>query len=137
MNKWQIEATAKILYEEYYFLKQEEIHLCFDNGKKGKYGTAFNRLDGQVLSEWLAQYCTERSDAAEGWSIQKHKQLTAPVEPAGKPTPEVQEQIEQIKKKIKKAPKTKPPQKTATTEQEKNHEARLWYAKKQKNEAKK
>ena len=75
MDRKQAEETSRLLLKEYYFLKVEDLKLFSDNFKLGKYGTIFDRIDGNVILEKLALYCNDRSEKAEAISLQKHKEL--------------------------------------------------------------
>ena len=43
--------------------------------KKGAFGQAYGRLDGQVILEWFRQYETQRVKAADEVSYQEHQSL--------------------------------------------------------------
>ena len=73
----QIKMTAEFIYEEFYFLNVADLHLCFKNGMKGKYGELYNRIDGQIIIRWLKEYENERIEFAENRSYQKHSSLTS------------------------------------------------------------
>lgn len=84
MNDMQLAETVKLIMQQYYFLKLEDLKLCFDGMKCGKYidgGRLFDRLDGQIILLALQQYTEERMAIAEQLNADKHKQaLTTPEE---------------------------------------------------------
>lgn len=65
MNAGQIGVTVDFILEDYYFLKPDDLKLCFRNAMKGYYGKVYNRLDGQIILSWLHAYADERIAAAE------------------------------------------------------------------------
>lgn len=69
MNDIQAAQTADLIIEEYYFLKPDDFKLCFTRAKKGYYGKVFDRIDGQVIFEWLNQYTNDRMTTASDTSI--------------------------------------------------------------------
>lgn len=78
MNDYQCAETVKLIMQQYYFLKLEDLKLCFDGMKCGKYldgGKLFDRLDGQIILLALQQYTEERIAIAEQLNADKHKQL--------------------------------------------------------------
>lgn len=62
MTDGQVAETTSLLMDEFYYLKPEDFKLCFTNAKKGNYGQIFNRIDGQILFEWLNKYMVERTE---------------------------------------------------------------------------
>lgn len=71
MGAVQVASTADLIIEEYYFLKPDDFKLCFTRAKKGYYGKVFDRIDGQVIFEWLNQYTNDRMTTASDTSIQE------------------------------------------------------------------
>lgn len=74
MNPEQIVQTAKMVAKDYYFLKPEDFKLCFDNAKRGKYGTIYDRMDGVIIFGWLDNYVNGRMNHAEQRSEEKHNE---------------------------------------------------------------
>lgn len=71
MKDTQAAQTADLIIEEFYFLKPDDFKLCFTRAKKGYYGKVFDRIDGQVIFEWLNQYTNDRMTTASDTSIQE------------------------------------------------------------------
>ena len=65
MTPFQIDVAAEIICREYYYLKLEELRLCFINAISGKYGKIYNRIDAAVICEWLTQYVNKRAVVSE------------------------------------------------------------------------
>jgi len=82
MNAAQLKETAKLIINEFYFLKLEDLDLFFRRLKTGFYGDLFNRIDGLVIMAKLREYCAERIEKAEGLSLTAHKTVNEPI--AGK-----------------------------------------------------
>jgi len=60
-----MDCTLSII-EKYWQLRPEEIMYCFKQGKLGKYGPVYNKLDTPTILTWLHKYDTgERLDAIE------------------------------------------------------------------------
>lgn len=78
MGAIQVATTADLIIEEYYFLKPDDFKLCFNRAKKGYYGKVYDRIDGQVIFEWLNAYTNDRMTTASDTSIQEAEQLKFP-----------------------------------------------------------
>lgn len=78
MGAVQVASTADLIIDEYYFLKPDDFKLCFTRAKKGYYGKVFDRIDGQVIFEWLNQYTNDRMTTACDTSIQEAERFKAP-----------------------------------------------------------
>lgn len=72
MDEMQIATTADLILEDYFFLKLDDLKLCFRNAMKGYYGRIYNRMDGQTILLWLRQYTEERHAAAEAEALSEH-----------------------------------------------------------------
>lgn len=77
MGADQIAQTIQLIQEEYFMLKPEDFKLCFNNAKKGKYGKVYDRLDGQIILEWISKYQADRFSHSEQKSIQRHYEINA------------------------------------------------------------
>lgn len=73
MNDKQLIETAKLIMNEFYFLKISDFQLFFSRFKSGYYGQLFDRLDGSVIIIALRAYCEERITTAESLSLEAHK----------------------------------------------------------------
>lgn len=69
MGAVQVATTADLIIEEYYFLKPDDFKLCFNQAKKGQYGKVYDRIDGQVIFDWLSTYVSDRMHTAREQSI--------------------------------------------------------------------
>jgi hypothetical protein len=54
----QVYECATLLAEKYWYLRLEEFVYVFKQARLGKYGKVYDRLDVQVISEWLSTYDT-------------------------------------------------------------------------------
>lgn len=72
MTDNQIAQTVDLILEDFWMLKLEDIKVCFNNAKKGKYGQLYNRLDGMVILEWLQRYTDERIGFSDEQSYNEH-----------------------------------------------------------------
>lgn len=69
MGGVQVAQTADLIIEEYYYLKPDDFKLCFTRAKKGQYGKVYDRIDGQVIFDWLNAYNKDRMAEAEAAAI--------------------------------------------------------------------
>jgi len=75
MNQTQIARASDLIINEYYFLKPDDFKLCFNNAIIGKYGKTYDRIDIQVICDWLNQYCADRLNVAENLQYSEHCNL--------------------------------------------------------------
>ena len=61
MSDNQILDAAFMLYNEFKHYNMYDIGVCFKQGKTGKYGKVYDRIDGGVLFEWLRLYDIDRT----------------------------------------------------------------------------
>lgn len=59
MNRYQIEETAEMLYDNFYYLNLADLNLFFTQLKQGKY-EMYESLDGNKLMNWLSKYVDQR-----------------------------------------------------------------------------
>lgn len=52
----QIMQTIDLILEDFSVYKIDFFIACFNKAKKGFYGKQYDRLDGQIIFEWLTQY---------------------------------------------------------------------------------
>lgn len=69
MGAVQIAQTAMLIIEDFYYLKPDDFKLCFSRAKKGLYGKVYDRIDGQVIFDWLNAYNRDRALEAESLSV--------------------------------------------------------------------
>lgn len=73
MSVEQVATTINLLMDEYYFLKLDDFKMCFKRVMLGKYGKVYNRIDGQMILEWVHTYLKERTEVADDLSYNAHK----------------------------------------------------------------
>ena len=56
MNDIQVAQTADLIIDNYFWFNIEDFKLCFNMAKAGKFGKVYDRIDGQVIMDWLATY---------------------------------------------------------------------------------
>lgn len=71
MNQDQIVNLTEIILEDYYYMKLDDLKLCFKNAMKGKYGQTY-RMDASVILGWLEKYTEERLNEADNVSYENH-----------------------------------------------------------------
>lgn len=72
MTGQQIAQTAEMILQKYNYLKLDDLKLCFNNAKQGVYGKIYDRLDGQVIFEFLNAYSDSRAVEAERLNLLAH-----------------------------------------------------------------
>lgn len=77
MSEYQIRECCDLIREQYNYLTPADLKVFTAGVKSGKYGTSYNRIDTQVVMEWLQKYVQERFEAAEYYQNKAHKQLRA------------------------------------------------------------
>lgn len=58
LNSFQVYEATQLICKEFWYLRLEELILIFKNGKLGKYGRIYNKLDITIISDWINQYET-------------------------------------------------------------------------------
>lgn len=64
MSPEQMEETAFMIYQEYYYMNLADINLVFRKIKKGEFGQLFAELDGVKILGWFEKYNQERMTTA-------------------------------------------------------------------------
>jgi hypothetical protein len=72
MTPAQIEETAIILFQEYYYLNIADINLVFRRIKKGEFGQLFAEIDGIKILSWFEQYAQERMRTSADQEMVNH-----------------------------------------------------------------
>jgi len=62
MNANQIRFGAGLLLEKFWYLKLEDFSLCFRKGIAMEYGKLYDRMDIQIIIDWVNQYEQERNN---------------------------------------------------------------------------
>jgi hypothetical protein len=62
MTENQIQFAGEMIVEKFWYLKLEDFALCFRRGLVGDYGKIYDRMDVQVLCEWLNEYESKRNE---------------------------------------------------------------------------
>ena len=82
----QFAKLPQMIYDDANYLGLEDLKLCFLKAIKGHYGKSYDRLDAQIIFEWLNAYKAERADVKMNYQVQKHdefKQLDQKVSDLG------------------------------------------------------
>ena len=77
MSDTQVAQTVDLVLEEFPHLQTDDLKLCLRRAMKGRYGRVYNRLDGQMMLQWLYAYDAERTDEAGRESWNRHLAATA------------------------------------------------------------
>lgn len=73
LTEKQIEMISEFIFEDFYYLKISEIVFVFRSkmkahAKKGS-NKLYNRLDGEIIFQWLTDYSQERAEFARDVSV--------------------------------------------------------------------
>jgi len=71
MNAQQLALTAELMLEDYYYLRVDELQVCFRMAMKGEFGPVYNRIDGQVFFEWIKKFMGKRQSVSERINLEK------------------------------------------------------------------
>ncbi|WP_460910622.1 hypothetical protein [Spirosoma areae] len=63
MNASQMLDAARHILKTFWYFKPEEIAYAFDQGRAGRYGKVYNRLDLEILEGWLLAYDIDERNA--------------------------------------------------------------------------
>jgi len=89
MSEVQIVETVKLIIEDYSALKPDDFVLFFSKAKRGYYGKIYDRMDGQIIFEWLEQFMFERDQEIErlrkNEQVRREKELLSVNESVGMP----------------------------------------------------
>lgn len=110
MSDTQIAVTVNLILRTYADHKPDFFIMCFENAQLFKYGKNYNRIDGQIIFEWLNQcnddYLLEIEDfrIAEQNKINKNHVAygdfsTIPLDPKDRPVA-MPENVKELYKKI-------------------------------------
>ena len=77
MNDIQMAQTADLILDEYYDLNFDDFKLCFNMAKSGKFGKVYDRLDGQVIMDWLSTYKSQRVQLYVNENLARHESIKA------------------------------------------------------------
>ena len=72
MNIDQVGELATDIMEIYYWLKIDDLKMCFKNAMRGRYGETY-RIDGSIIMTWIDKYCNDRLNAADETSYREHQ----------------------------------------------------------------
>ena len=76
----QAVQTAALWIEQYPLETFEDLLLCLKNAKIGKYGTVYNRIDGQTIFAWFRAYLDEKYERFEQLKKMEKEQAQADAE---------------------------------------------------------
>jgi hypothetical protein len=71
MDEFQVADLADDIIEIYYWLKIDDLKLCFKFAKVGRFGVVY-RIDGPTVLGWLETYSNHRLHSAEELSYTQH-----------------------------------------------------------------
>lgn len=92
MNDVQVAQTTDLIIDAFSLYKLDDISLCFRKAKMGNYGQMYDRIDGQVIMNWLYLYDSEKT--AEIIAIQeREKSLHKKVEATPLPVDETTQEL--------------------------------------------
>jgi len=75
MNAAQVNQTAIMIMNDFYYMNIADINLVFTRAKKGYFGELYQSLDGLKIYSWFDQYATERAQTAFDDNINEHSKV--------------------------------------------------------------
>ena len=100
MNATQVTQTVDLILEEYCQYKFDDWKLCFKMAKLGKFGTVYDRIDGNVIFQWFDQYLEIRFNEFEAIRAKENRILNEPVKADPTPMPDYIKEL-MVKKSVK------------------------------------
>ena len=73
MNPAQIDETANLIMEEFFYLKTSDIALIFKRIKTGYYGGFYESIDGMKILDMMHQYAEERINMHMNENDRQHR----------------------------------------------------------------
>lgn len=73
INEHSAKMAATLILSDFDHLSVEDVTLAFNNGLKSKYGPLMDRLDAQILYDWVHKYAKERAEISEARSMHEHE----------------------------------------------------------------
>ena len=68
-----IQVLIEDIIDVYRWDSIEDIMICLKNGRQGKYGTTYNKLNMPVIREWMSRHLEDKAAARESqWNEAKH-----------------------------------------------------------------
>ncbi len=65
MDNYATQILIEDLVDKYKYDSIEDIQECLKKGRRGEYGTTYNKLNMIVISEWMAKHLEQKSIARE------------------------------------------------------------------------
>lgn len=62
MNESQIWEACGLILKTFPLIKIPAIKLCFDRAKIGRYGKSYDRIDVQIICDWISEYIMEETE---------------------------------------------------------------------------
>ena len=75
MTDVQIAYLCDLILEDYYFLQIDDFKYCFSKAIKGEYGKIYDRIDANIILDWLRQYTNSRCAFGSTITIDEAKSL--------------------------------------------------------------
>lgn len=75
MNALQVAETVKLIESYFPHLNLADLKFSFNEMKIGRYGKFYDRIDGQMILEYLEFYNHDRMSAFETQNNDKHKEI--------------------------------------------------------------
>lgn len=60
MDAAQLAYLCDLIIDEYYFLQIDDFKYCFAKALKGEYGIIYDRIDANIILDWLKRYSNSR-----------------------------------------------------------------------------
>lgn len=88
MSPAQMQETAILLYQEYFYFTIADINLVFRKIKMGEFGKLYSTIDGMKIISWFELYSQERMNMAADNEMNHHAGFKEDVERSNDPEAE-------------------------------------------------
>lgn len=65
LSNYQIQVLTEDLIDVYKWDSIEDIQICLRNGRQGKYGPTYNKLNMVIIQDWMSKHLEEKAIARE------------------------------------------------------------------------
>jgi len=65
LSNYESQILIDDIVDKYKFDSIEDVQVCLKNGRQGKYGTTYNKLNMVVISDWMFKHLEDKAAARE------------------------------------------------------------------------
>jgi hypothetical protein len=61
ISNYTLQILIEDIIDKYKFDSIEDIQVCLKNGRQGRYGTTYNKLNMVIISDWMSKHLEEKA----------------------------------------------------------------------------